>query len=302
MKLNDLFRNYLTRERVVLLVCMGFATMFWLLNRLSTRYKKLMPVRVEYVLPAGKALRFAPPQYIDVTWQGTGWDLISNAKPRIVLMLDTDRIQYFAMRSVVSQQLGNDALGVSPEQINVQLDKAETKLVPLKPNANLTFIKGFDLAGDIILTPSVLRVTGPRSVMDELKYLETDTLKFDQLKDTLLTKAKVSTNLIFELTQNTFDATIPVEQFTEKSLFIPLEVKNAPQQLRIFPNRIKLDCSVALSRYAQLSPNDFAAEVDLKNMDFKSKNNTVTIVLTQQPSFIRKMKFYPQSASFYFEK
>jgi hypothetical protein len=81
-----------------------------------------------------------------------------------------------------------------------------------------------------------------------------------------------------------------------------LTVRNAPQRLQIFPNKIKLDCTVALSRYASLSGENFTAVVDLKNVDVKSKNNTVAIVLLQQPSFVRNVKFSPQSVEFYFEK
>jgi hypothetical protein len=296
------FKSYFTRERVVLLVCMGFSLTFWLLNRLSTRYKKLMPIRVEYSVPTSKSLSFTPPQYVDVTWQGTGWDLLSDNRLKVTLTLDTDRVQSFAMRSIVSQQLGNDALAVSPEQITIEVEDALTKLVPLRPVHNLTFAKGFDLAGDISLTPSIIRVKGPLSVMSGLDFIDSDTLVFNNLKDTLMTKAQLSLNPIFDFETTVFDAQIPVEQFTEKSIFIPLVVKNAPRQLRIFPNRIKVDCSVALSRYANLRAEDFVAEVDLKNVDLKSKNNTVTIVLNQQPSFVRKLKFYPQAASFYFEK
>ena len=85
-------------------------------------------------------------------------------------------------------------------------------------------------------------------------------------------------------------------------MFIPIIVKNAPQQLKIFPNKIKLDCTVALSRYAQLSSANFVAEVDLKGAALNSMNNTVTIVLSQFPNFVRNVKFTPKSAEFYFEK
>ena len=96
------------------------------------------------------------------------------------------------------------------------------------------------------------------------------------------------------------EANIQAEQFTEKSMFIPIVVKNAPQKLKIFPNKIKLDCTVALSRYAELNANNFVVEVDLR---FSSgKGNTLPIILSKQSPFARNIKFSPKSAEFYIEK
>jgi hypothetical protein len=296
------FRQFLTRERAVLMVCIGIALCFWVLNRLSTKFRKTTPVRLEYFTPMGKALRMTPPQYANVSWQGTGWDLLTGSEPRIALTVETDSIQTFYLRTIAAQQLGNDVFSVSPEQITVEIEDIATKNVPVEAVANLSFWKGFDLADDIQLTPSVISVEGAKSVLENLNSLKTDTLRFQKLKDTVITSIKLAAIPILKFSKTEVSAQLAVEQFTEKSLFVPLTVRNAPQRLQIFPNKIKLDCTVALSRYAALSGENFMAVVDLKNIDVKSKNNTVAIVLLQQPSFVRNVKFSPQSVEFYFEK
>jgi hypothetical protein len=296
------FRQFLTRERAVLMVCIGIALCFWVLNRLSTKFRKTTPVRLEYFTPSGKALRFIPPQYANVSWQGTGWDLLTGSEPRIALTVEADSIQTFYLRTIAAQQLGNDVLSVSPEQITVAIEDVTSKTVPVEAVAQLSFGKGFDLADDIQLDPSVITVEGAQSVLENLISLKTDTLRFQKLKDTVDIKVKLMTSPILKFSQTEVSARLAVEQFTEKSIFVPLTVRNAPQRLQIFPNKIKLDCTVALSRYAALSGENFMAVVDLKNVDVKSKNNTVPIVLSQQPSFVRNVKFSPQSVEFYFEK
>jgi YbbR domain-containing protein len=298
---ND-FRQFLTRERAVLMVCIGIALCFWVLNRLSTKFRKTTPVRLEYFTPMGKALRTTPPLYANVSWQGTGWDLLTGSEPRIALTVETDSIQTFYLRTIAAQQLGNDVFSVSPEQITVEIEDIATKNVPVEAVATLSFWKGFDLADDIQLTPSIITVEGAKSVLENLNSLKTDTLRFQKMKDTVFTTIKLAAIPILKFSKTEVAAQLAVEQFTEKSLFVPLTVKNAPQRLQIFPNKIKLDCTVALSRYAALSGENFVAVVDLKNVDVKSKNNTVAIVLLQQPSFVRNVKFSPQSVEFYFEK
>jgi YbbR domain-containing protein len=300
--MDNRFQNFLTRERAVLMVCIGIALCFWVLNRLSTKFRKTTPVRLEYFTPSGKALRTTPPQYANVSWQGTGWDLLTGSEPRIALTVESDSIQTFYLRTIAAQQLGNDVFSVSPEQITVEIEDIATKNVPVEAVAALSFWKGFDLADDIQLTPSVITVEGAKSVLENLNSLKTDTLRFQKLKDTIETTIKLAAIPILKFSKSEVSAQLAVEQFTEKSLFVPLTIKNAPQRLQIFPNKIKLDCTVALSRYAALSGDNFIAVVDLKNVDVKSKNNTVAIVLLQQPSFVRNVKFSPQSVEFYFEK
>jgi YbbR domain-containing protein len=300
--MDNRFQKFLTRERAVLMVCIGIALCFWVLNRLSTKFRKTTPIRLEYFTPLGKALRTTPPQYANVSWQGTGWDLLTGSEPRIALTVETDSIQTFYLRTIAAQQLGNDVFSVSPEQITVEIEDIATKNVPVEAVAALSFWKGFDLADNIQLTPSIITVEGAKSVLENLNSLKTDTLRFQKLKDTMETTIKLAVIPILKFSKSEVSAQLAVEQFTEKSLFVPLTVKNAPQRLQIFPNKIKLDCTVALSRYAALSGDDFIAVVDLKNVDVKSKNNTVAIVLLQQPTYVRNVKFSPQAVEFYFEK
>jgi hypothetical protein len=299
------FRQFLTRERAVLMACMGIALCFWVLNRLSNSFKKTVAVRLEYVLPQGKALRIAPPQYGQVTWQGTGWDLITGREQTVRIPLQADSIQFVSLKNLMWQQFGNDVIGVSPEQITIALEESATKWVKVEAVSDLKFARGFDLADEIRCEPSAILVEGPRSHLSTLTSIQTDTLKFDRLKDSAEAKIPLAESPIYRYAVSEVNAKIKVEQFTEKTIFIPVTLKNAPAQLnvyRIFPNRIRLDCTVALSRYASLSPTNFEAEVDLKNVDIQSKNNTLPITLTLKPAYVRNLKFSPKSVEFYFER
>jgi hypothetical protein len=295
-------RQFVTQERAVLMACIGIALCFWVLNRLSNSFKKTTPIKLEYVLPDGKTLSFIPPQYAQVTWQGTGWDMLTGYEQTFSIQLGTDSSQNFSIKNLIAPQFGHDIIAVSPEQINVSIEDSKTVSVPIEAVTQISFVKGFDLADSIELTPSVIEVEGPSSLVERLVSIQTDTLRFLKFKDSVVTKIKLHAPPLFKLNVTEIQAKIKAEQFTEKSLFIPIIVKNAPPNLRFFPNKIKLDCTVALSHYADLDVDKFVAEVDLKRIDFKSKNNTVTIVLTQQPNWVRNVKFSPKYVEFYFEK
>ena len=296
------YRQFLTHERVVLMACIGIALFFWVLNRLSNSFKKTIPIKLEYVLPAGRALSVVPPQYAQLMWQGTGWDMLAGYEQHAFIQIGNDSIQRLSLKDLLVQQYGNDMLGVSPEQITVFSDAAKTASVPVEALTKLNFVRGYELADSIELTPSVIEVTGPRTAIEGLIVIQTDTLRFEKLKDSVVTTIKLRQNPLLKLNPTEIKAKIKTEQFTEKLLFIPIVVKNAPQSWRIFPNKIKLECTVTLSQYPFIDADKFVAEVDLKNIDFKTKNNTVAIQLTQSPQGVHNIKFSPKSVEFYFEK
>jgi hypothetical protein len=297
------YKSYFTRDRIVLLACILIALIFWFLNKLSTSYRQTKTLRIEYVLPQGKAFSKPPPQYVTATFQGTGWDLLFGRTDHITINMTGDSLQFYSMRNVLAQQYQSEIVGVNIDQISLITEPAASKTVPIQAVVDLSFAKGFDLSEDVQLTPSVVTVSGPRSVIQNLFVILTDTLKLSKLKDSLtIQKVTLAPNplLLSEITK--VSAAVRVEQFTEKSMFIPIVVKNAPEQLKIFPNKIKLDCTVALSRYEELNVNSFTAEVDLSNVTPTSKNNTASINLTKKPTFARNIKFSPKSAEFFVEQ
>lgn len=303
MKLTHKFREFWTKDRAVLVTCIGIALCFWLLNKLSTSFTKSFPVKIEYNLPNGKALSSIPPQYAMVTVKGTGWDILSsNTDLKITLDLNTDSTQMFSLRNAFMQTTYSEVVTINPDIITLGIEEAVSKQVPIQALKQITFEKGFDYSEDIQLNPSNLKIYGPKSFINNITAIRTDTIKALNLKEQLVQKIRLIPHPILKYDISETEATIKVEQFTEKSMFIPIIVKNAPQQLKIFPNKIKLDCTVALSHYMQLNPSNFIAEVDMKGTVLDNKNNTVTIMLSQSPNFVRNVKFTPQAAEFYFEK
>jgi hypothetical protein len=292
----------MTQDRAVLMICIGIALVFWFLNKLSTSYRQTQSLKINYVLPKGKAFSSPPPQYISATFQGTGWDLLFGRNESITVQMTNDSLQFYSLRNLLIQQLGAEVVGVNIDQVTMQVEDAVSKTVPIQPISNLSFAEGYDLSEDILLTPSVVTVAGPRSVISTLLAIKTDSLNFNKIKDSVMTTVHLAQHPLLRYEIQEVKAIIRVEQFTEKSMFIPIVVKNAPEQLKIFPNKIKLDCSVALSRYDKLNINSFIAEVDLKGLSDISKNNTVPIFLTKQPNYVRNVKFTPKSAEFYVEK
>ena len=105
-----------------------------------------------------------------------------------------------------------------------------------------------------------------------------------------------------KLSQQTITAELDVEQFTEKSFFVKILQRNAPDSIRIFPDRIKIYCLVGLSKYEEVEESGFRVEVDLKDAKPGVENNAVPILLTKSPDFVNNVRFSPKSAEYIFIK
>ncbi len=285
------------------MTCIGIALCFWLLNKLSTSFVKNIQISIFYNLPEGKTLNNIPPQYAFVTVRGTGWDILSgHSNNEIHLDLTPDSMQMFSLRNAFVQNNFSEILTINPDIISLGIEDAVSKKVKIEPIMNLHFEEGFDLAENIELKPAEVIITGPKNFIEKIKAIRTDTVNFNNLKEKVVKKVRLLSHPILRYNIQETEATIVAEQFTEKSLFVPILVKNAPEQLTIFPNKIKLDCTVALSRYAQLNAANFIAEVDLKGISLNSANNTVPIILSHLPVYVRNVKFTPKAAEYYIQK
>jgi YbbR domain-containing protein len=303
MKLTDKIRRFWTKDRAVLMTCIGIALCFWLLNKLSMSFVKNIQITIFYNLPEGKTLNSIPPQYAFVTVRGTGWDILSEHSNNVIrLDLTADSLQMFSLRNAFVQNNFSEILTINPDIISLGIEEAVSKKVKIEPILNLHFDEGFDLAESIELKPAEVTITGPGNFIEKIKAIRTDTLNFLNLKEKVIKKVRLLPHPILKYNIEETEATIIAEQFTEKSLFIPIIVKNAPEQLTVFPNKIKLDCTVALSRYAQLSASNFIAEVDLKGLSLNSANNTVPVILSHLPTYVRNVKFTPKSVEYYIQK
>ena len=294
-------------DRAILMVCIGIAFFFWTLNRLSNAYRSAVNVQLEYRLPVGKAFSREPIHEVKALLQGKGWDFLVTKHPKVPVNVSGDSfqtIQSGRIREIVADQLGLgiDAIHLDFDEIKLRVEDEVSKLVPVVGISDLSFRKGFDLTQPIQLNPFEVEVKGPKSIVDTLRFVKTDTLRLSKLREDLTCKIRVSFNPLFRYNVQEVEALIKVEQFTEKSMFVPVSIKNAPTTIKIFPDKIKLTCTMGLSQYMKINPTNFTAEVDFKGVTPDVKNNTLPIALIFSPANVQEVKFTPKSVEFYFEK
>lgn len=295
---------FFTAERAALMICIGIAFCFWVLNRLSSTARAQTRVNIAYTLPPEKAFSIPPPQYITVQVQGTGWRFLLGRDENIRISLNSDSIQIFPIKKIIQQQLGNDLIGITDENLVLQTENIATRNINIKPISQFEYANGYYLSKNITLDPATVAVSGPKSVVEKLEYIETTPIMLKNVKGTSNVKVKLAPNPILKYDIEEVNAEIVAEQFTEKKLFVNIVSKNLPPKTKVFPSKIRLECNVALSKYIYLTESDFTVEADFTDINPKVaySNNALPIIITKQPNFVTNVRISPKIVQYFFEK
>ncbi|HMO38237.1 MAG TPA: CdaR family protein [Saprospiraceae bacterium] len=271
-------------------------------------------MRIEFVLPEGRAFSEQPPAFIRPLIEGRGWELMFDffIGQEIILRYNLAETSMYELsseqlRSDIHQRIAFSNIRITDlnaNDIRLTLEETTTRRVPVILQDSLGFVSGYHLTRPVQIRPDSVTLTGPASALAEIESWATKPLVLLNLKSNVTQVVPLSRppdEIMLEITE--VQANIQVEQVTEKSLFIPLHIRNAPaDSLRYFPEVVKVTCVVGLSDYNNISVNDFRLEIDLARAESNAGKNTVPIVIAQQPPYVISVRFSPKAAEFFILK
>ncbi|MCE2496001.1 MAG: YbbR-like domain-containing protein [Flavobacteriales bacterium] len=275
------------RKRSIFIFGLALSSVFWLLSKLSRTYIATVELPVRYENLAEDriwTLGDAPRIILEV--EGYGFDLIGyRYRNRDNLVLDFDRIdlrqrhndsqrafvQLSELRKTISDRLSGsvNVLSVYPDTLFFPFALRADKPLPVSIQHSIGFKTGFGATGDIVVDPPLVKVSGRQALMDTLRFASTELWKVDNVSDTLratLSLDRLDCTLRFAPSQ--VEVMLPVEEFTEVEYSIPISVIGLPDSLglRLFPSTVKAICRVPLSRFEELSSDDFTAIVEFEQV------------------------------------
>lgn len=305
---------FLKTDNGILLISMGISLLFWLLIKLSQDYKANREVAITYTIPIEMSYITIPPKKVQVTLEGRGWDLMydyfggrNNELNFNLASLPSQTITNNQLKGKMAENARSANVSVvdmSFDYITVELGERASKRIPVILERQLSFAPEHQLQAPITITPDSITINGPSALLKEYISWPTTLLALSNLKSTINRSLALQANTRSQIALSTsgVQVHIPIEQFTEKSLFLPVTVKNAPDSLKVFPNKVKTNFVVGLSQYDSISAKDFRLEVDLNNVPINQANNTAPILITKQPTEVKNIRFSPKSVQFLFIK
>jgi len=308
---NKHFTRFIKSDRAVLIICIGIALIFWTLTRLSQSYKTTQECVLLYNLPEGYILASDAPEKLLVSMEGVGWDLMSNyfkkEKGSLSLNLSTNQRQIYNSAQLINKlhrsQSSIDINGLNIDILELEVEEKLSKKVPISLDAKLTFDPSYHLKQKPQISPDSILLSGPETIINSINNWPSESVQLEPLDKNLsmvlpLVKPTDKTNI--SISPTSVQLNLEVEQLTEKKFFVPIQVKNASDSIKIFPTNIQISCVVGLSHYDEIKVDSFVLEVDMNGVASKEENNTLPVLLSRQPESVKGVHLASQSVEFFF--
>lgn len=304
---------FLSNEKAMLILCISIAFLFWCFIKFSKTYTYTTFYELAYEVPSSYAMSSEAPTLLDVKMQSSGWTLLwhsfTQSNRIISLPLATNDQQYFyadAIKNMIERRASNKQkiIQFTPSQISINIKKELEKKVPIIAFTNINFEKGYQQNGKIKLIPDSVSITGPTNYLDEINQWYTDTLVNVALKETWsgqvgLQKPGVKF-VTLSVPKVAFE--IPVDQFTEKSMFLPIQIFNQQDSVSIFPKNIQTTFNVTLAQYESITAREFTLKADFNPEFTNTINQKVRIQLSKFPDYIQNVSLDIDSVEYYIIK
>ncbi|MEO0876701.1 MAG: hypothetical protein AAFY48_19050, partial [Bacteroidota bacterium] len=163
IRLRNPLANHSQEDRNVMLICLGFAFVFWLLVKFSKDYTVVREVQLSYELPQGKAFANSPPQTVFVNLKAQGWFFLVagiSGKEYHLPYLVPDRTVYgltaAKVRSDLEDLVNNKEVEITNllfDGFRIVLENRVEKQVPLLAQYQLGMQEEYNLVAAVELFP-----------------------------------------------------------------------------------------------------------------------------------------------------
>ena len=134
-------------------------------------------------------------------------------------------------------------------------------------------------------------VTGPKKLVSDLKYLETDLVNFENINSDINFSINLinpdSDNMI--LSNNSFEYLLEVDQYTEEIIKVPVNVlfNSDNTKFNYYPKELSIKYNISINDYIEVNPIDFKIECVY---DSNSPNNISKAEISKKPSFVKNVR------------
>ena len=305
------------RKRITILIsCFLLAIAGWLFMALNNKYVYTAKTVLIYKnFPQNKAFHPLQSDTVDLQVEGTGWQLLF-ARLRVNPQSIDINLENLKNRNYIlfSEQLygvnnqletSQKIISVRPDTLYFDFSKRTVKRVPVKLLSSLHFANQYGISGDVAITPAYVTVSGPTADLESIEEWKTDTLKLENMQYTTTTRITMMHNerKNVSIFPSSVEVKIPVDEFTEKTVEVPLKVINNREyhNVKIYPKKAKITFLVPLSSYELVNERYLEATLDLNEWK-QLGHETLRVNITRFPDFCKFVKTSPTKVDFIIEK
>jgi hypothetical protein len=305
------------RRRVsAFFTCLLLAVLAWIVTVLSNPHKYTVKEILDFRnTPQRRAFHSLQSDTVNAIINGTGWDMLfskmNTGNKAVTVDLQTlEDKSYVVLNSQLDQinskrENGQQITRFIPDTLYFDFSNRKVKRIPVRLIMAVKYQRQFTQSGGITIKPAYVIINGPSNVIDKITEWRSDTLKLDSIGETV--NALVNLQPVKEGNLSVYpknvQVTIPVDEFTEKVLEVPVKLINnrSYEDVKIFPQKVKVTFTTSLSRYEEIDEDFFEATADLDLWRLHGYK-VLPVVLSKIPEYCRIVKIEPQNIDFIIKK
>ena len=292
---------------------------FWLLQSLQRDYERRVELPLHYKnVPSEWVLSENNPKKISILLKDKGTTLLyyiwrANVDPVDISLTGLTRISDYSFRvtnemleTALSKQLisSTSIISFEPREIELRYDSLSSRTAPVVENVSIITKPGFQISDDIRILPPEIRLFGSRNVLDTLNEVKTKLVVLDGLSKTRELTAQLDLPEGVKSDPETVKMTVPVEEFTEKRLQLPVLCPDIPDNyaLRLFPSNVEVTCNIPVSKFKELTESDLGIIIPFKDFENYRSTGKIPVRLTEKPSWVMTAVVTPNELEFIIEQ
>ena len=285
------------------------------MGKFSQRYDSLQRYDLEIIgIPAYKKFVKPPAEAITLSVNASGFELLFNQIFRKKIQLDFGKVLIkneekhvllkSNQRNFIQKQLGPETKmqSIQNDSIFLYLSTFRIKKVPVVVDAQVSFQKGFHYSKKHSTSPDSIEISGPYSVLKDIKTLKTNRFQIQNLDQTTTFQTSIHTSDLpksVNLSETKVNVFLPVEQFTEGQFEIPIELLNVPKDVNItvFPQKVKVIFNVGMQHFKKLDIDQFAVVCDYEKRIEKDRF-FLNPEIKKSPLFVKGLRVVPSQIEY----
>jgi YbbR domain-containing protein len=296
--------------------CLVLASLAWVFTTMSNTYNFTVKEILSFKnTPQKRAFHSLQADTVTATMQGTGWQMLFSKMDKenktISVDLHTlDNKDYVVLSSQLKQindkkEFDEQIVAFTPDTLYFDFSNRAVKRVPIQFLSGIKYQHQYAQSNDITIRPSYVTLSGPGNLLENIKSWKTDSLSLDSVDETV--KTTIGLQPVKEgnisVSPKTVQLVVPVDEFTEKTISIPIKLVNNRNyyKVKVFPQRVKITFTTALSKFAEMDEDFFEASADL-SLWHDHGYTTLPVKLTRIPAYCKIVRIEPQNIDFIVRK
>lgn len=249
-----------TEKVLVFLVAYSIALGLWLLINLSRDFSVTLSIPLYYgAFPENQAPVQSLPETVRATFSGEGWKLLGlyGSTPR--LMINVNEATTNIYESIEQQISGTSDINLvraEPARINLHLEEALTRRVPVVPNIELETRRQFGLLRPPVISPDSVTVSGARSLVENIQSWPTRSVRFDDLQAPFQAPVPLrDSGDLIRLSDNQVMLSANIVEFTEGEVRVPVEITGGANRPAVIlsPSVLSIRFNVPITQYNEVN-------------------------------------------------